>query len=75
MPAKATPAEAETIGVKQLAEHLGTDPRALRAFLRRSKRAVGRGTRYEWKALTDPDVKKVIADWKAAQEKDTPAGQ
>lgn len=70
MPAKtSTPAEAKTIGVKQLAEHLGVEPRVLRAFLRRSKRAVGRATRYEWKSLTDPDAKKVIEEWKAAQEK------
>lgn len=73
MPAKTAPAESKTIGVKELAEHLGTEPRALRAFLRRSKKAVGRGTRYEWESLTDPEAKKVIADWKAAQEKDTPA--
>lgn len=73
MPAKTAPAEPKTIGVKQLAEHLGIDPRALRAFLRRSKRAVGRGTRYEWKSLTDPEAKKVMAEWNAAQEK--PAAQ
>lgn len=62
-------AESKGIGVKQLAEHLGTEPRTLRAFLRKSKRAVGRGTRYEWKSLTDPEAKNVIADWKVAQEK------
>jgi hypothetical protein len=62
------PAKPKTIGVRQLAEHLGTGPRALRAFLRRSKRAVGRGTRYEWKSLTDADAKKVIAEWRSAEE-------
>jgi hypothetical protein len=60
----------EGVGVKQLAEHLDTDPRTLRAFLRRSERAVGRGTRYEWQSLTDPEAKKVIAEWRAAKEKD-----
>jgi transposase len=74
-PAAKTPAKAKTIGVKEIAEHLDVEPRVLRAFLRRSKRAVGRGTRYEWKSLTDPEAKKVIAEWKAAQEKksETPA--
>jgi transposase len=71
MPAKKSPpAEAKTIGVQQLAEHLETDPRTLRAFLRRSKKAVGGGTRYEWKSISDREAKKVIADWKTAQEKE-----
>lgn len=56
-----------TIGVKQLADHLGTDPRKLRAWLRRTERAVGRGTRYACPSLTDPAIKKIAADWKAAQ--------
>jgi hypothetical protein len=72
MPAKTAPAEPETIGVKDLPEHIRTDARALRALLRRSKRAVGRGTRYEWKSLTDPEPTKVIADWMASPEKDQP---
>jgi transposase len=74
-PAAKTSAKPKPIGVKEIAEHLDVEPRVLRAFLRRSKRAVGRGTRYEWKSLTDPEAKKVIAEWKAAQEQkpETPA--
>jgi hypothetical protein len=75
VPAKAAPAEPETIGVKELREHIRTDARALRAFLRRSNRAVGRGTRYEWKSLTDPEPTKVIADWMASPEKDQPTAE
>lgn len=38
--------EPEGVGVKEVAAHLKTDPRSLRAFLRRTERAVGRGTRH-----------------------------
>jgi hypothetical protein len=62
------------IGVKQLADHLKTDPRSLRAFLRRTERGTGRGTRYSWPSLTDAAVKKIAADFKAAQAAPTPAG-
>ncbi|HEU4976246.1 MAG TPA: hypothetical protein VFT50_14225 [Baekduia sp.] len=55
------------IGVAQLADHLGTDARSLRAFLRRTERAVGRGTRYRWSSLKAPEVRKIETDWKAAQ--------
>lgn len=58
-----------TVGVKQLADHLGTEPRKLRGWLRRTERAVGQGTRYEWPSLSDPAVKKLAADWKDSQPK------
>ena len=75
MPAKTAPAEPETIGVKELPEHIRTDARALRAFLRRSKSAVGGGTRYKWNSLTDPEPTKVIADWMASPDKDQPTAE
>lgn len=62
------------IGVTQLAAHLKTDPRSLRAFLRRTERGTGRGTRYSWPSLTDAAVKKIAADWKSPQAAPTPAG-
>ncbi len=43
--------------------------RATKGVVPLPKRAVGRGTRYEWKSLTDPEAKKVIADWGVGQEK------
>ncbi len=67
------PQDAKGIGVKDLAAHLGTDARSLRGFLRRTDRAVGRGERYSWASLTDPAVKKLAADWKAAQASDEAA--
>lgn len=66
--------ETKPIGVKELAAHLKTDPRSLRAFLRRTERAVGRGTRYSWTSLADAGAKKIAADWKAAQSAPAPAG-
>lgn len=58
------------IGVKELAGYLGTEPRSLRLFLRRTQRAVGRGARYSWPSLKAPEVRKIVADFKAAQAKD-----
>jgi hypothetical protein len=63
------------IGVKELAEHLGTDPRTLRGFLRRQDQSVGRGTRYRWGSLKDPAVAKLAAAWKAQAETDTASAQ
>lgn len=64
----------QPIGVKEVAAHLKTDPRSLRAFLRRTERGTGRGTRYSWPSLTDPAVKKIAADWRKAKVAATPAG-
>ena len=64
--AKATTGKA--VGVKDLAEKLGTTPYNLRAFIRlEGLGGVGRGARYEWKSLNDPKVKAIIARWEAAQ--------
>lgn len=52
--AKPRPDEAagsKGVGVKDLAGHVGTEPRVLRAFLRRKQRAVGKGRRYAWPSL------------------------
>lgn len=77
--AKAKPAdkkveEPKGVGVKDLADHLGTEPRLLRAFLRRTQRAVGKGTRYSWPSLNDSAVKKIAADWRKAQAAEAAAG-
>ncbi len=69
------PKQPESIGVKELSAHLGTDARALRAFLRRTQRSVGRGTRYSWPSLKSPELRKIEADWKAAHIGDLGAGR
>jgi len=61
------------IGVKELAEHLGTEPRKLRIFLRKTERAAGKGERYNWPSLKSAEVRKIEADWKAAHSKPEPA--
>lgn len=66
---KADKAKPDGIGVKELADHLGTDARALRGFLRRTGRAVGKGERYTWPSLKAPEVRKIEAEWTAAQAK------
>lgn len=62
-------AKPDGISVKELAAHLGTDARALRGFLRRTGRAVGKGERYTWPSLKSPEVRKIESDWTAAQAK------
>jgi transposase len=54
------------VGIAELAQHLGTEPRTLRVFLRRNKRSVGRGARYSWPSLNDPEAEKIAAEWSAA---------
>ena len=63
------------VGIKEVASHLGTDPRSLRAFLRRTKRAVGRGTSYSWQSLDDPSVEQLHGDWNAtkAEKRERPS--
>ena len=61
------PTSDKSVGIAEVAEHLGTDPRSLRAFLRRTKRAVGRGTSYRWPSLDDPSVEQLHADWTATR--------
>jgi transposase len=55
------------VGVKEVAEHMGAEPRALRAFLRRRGESVGKGTRYSWPSLMHASVKKLADDWAAAR--------
>ena len=57
-----------SIGVKQVAEKLGVEPKDLRKFIRSMDLGVGRGTRYAWPSLADPQVKKIIAAWTKAQK-------
>lgn len=63
------PTEPKGVGIREVAAHLATEPRTLRAYLRRTNRAIGRGSRYTWPSLKDPAVVKLAADWKAAKEK------
>jgi transposase-like protein len=53
------------IGVKELAEKLGTTPHILRAFIRTQDLGVGRGSRYRWTGMGDATVKRIVAAWEA----------
>jgi hypothetical protein len=59
--------KSQPIGVKELSEHLGTDARTLRAFLRKHVGKVGKGSRYSWPSLNDAAVKKLATEFNAAQ--------
>jgi hypothetical protein len=59
-----------TVGIKDIAEKLGVEPRALRAFIRTLDLGVGRGTRYAWPSLSDPTVKRIIREYGKAQAND-----
>ena len=57
------------MGIKQVAEKLGTDPRTLRAFVRTLDLGVGYGSRYAWPSMGDPAVKRIVREWgKAGKE-------
>lgn len=59
------PAQTKTeISVKDLAQKLDTEPRALRAFLRRDHQAAGKGARY---AFDPAAVREISKAWKADQ--------
>lgn len=62
------------IGLKKPADHLKTDPRSLRVFLRPTERGTERGTGSSWPPMTDAAVKKIAADFKKAQAAPMPAG-
>jgi hypothetical protein len=51
-----------------LAEHLQTDPRTLRAFIRGLDLGVGFGSRYTWPSMKDPAVKRIVAAWRKAEK-------
>jgi CO/xanthine dehydrogenase Mo-binding subunit len=59
----ATTTQVTTIGVKQVAEKLGTDPRELRKFIRSMDLGVGFGSRYAWASMADPQVKRIVKAW------------
>jgi hypothetical protein len=65
----AKPARKPGIGVKDVAEHLGTTPLELRKFIRTLDLGVGRGSRYSWSSMSDSTVKRIVAEWenKAAE--------
>lgn len=58
------PQPKQALSVKDLAEKLGTEPRTLRAFLRRTGHGAGKGSRYVFDAAA---IKKVTAAWEAEQ--------
>ena len=66
-PGSEKPAPDKSVGIAEVAEHLGTDPRSLRAFLRRTNQAVGRGTSYSWPSLNDSSVERLRVDWDATK--------
>jgi hypothetical protein len=53
-----TKEEAKAIGAAELAEHLGTDPKELRKFLRSEGQNAGRGKRYEFTAQQVAQIKR-----------------
>jgi len=56
------------INAQTLAEHLHTDARTLRAFIRGLDLGVGFGSRYTWASMKDPQVKRIVAAWRKAQK-------
>jgi hypothetical protein len=57
-----------TVGVKDLAAKLGTEPRDLRRFIRSLDLGVGRGVKYAWPSLTAPEPKRIAAEWAKAHK-------
>jgi len=55
-----------SVGIKEISQKLGTEPKELRKFIRGMELGVGRGTRYAWPSLSDPTVKKIMAAWRKA---------
>ena len=58
-----------TVGVKEVAAKVGTDPRTLRVFLRKQGIGVGSGKRYAWPSMSDPTVRQIVREWGRAQPK------
>jgi hypothetical protein len=56
-------APAKSIGVKELASELDTNPRELRKFLRARDFGVGLGSRYEWPSISDSAVRAIVKAW------------
>lgn len=61
------------VGVKEIAAKVGTEPKVLRAFLRKQGVGVGSGARYAWTSMSDPQVRAILKAWKAAHAE--PKGQ
>lgn len=64
--------QTKTIGIADIAKKLGTEPRTLRAFVRKldADLKVGRGKRYAFASMNDPAVKRIVAAWKKEQSKE-----
>jgi hypothetical protein len=60
----------KSVGVKQLADKLGTTPYELRKVIRSLDLGVGRGTRYAWPSMQSADVKKITRAYEATQQND-----
>lgn len=61
-PAAEKPAVKEGVGVRDLAEDLGREPKSVRAAIRRLKGGaqVGQGGRYSWKSKKDPAYVEIL---------------
>jgi hypothetical protein len=55
-----------TVGMKEIAEKLGTDPRTLRVFVRSLDLRAGKGKRYAFASMSDPTVKRIVKEWEKA---------
>jgi hypothetical protein len=64
--ANSTQQDKPAVTIKDLAAKLGTDAKDLRRFIRGMELGVGRGGRYRWDTLSDPQPKKIAAAWKKA---------
>jgi hypothetical protein len=55
------------VTIKDIAEKVGRDPKAVRAKIRklRGGPVVGRGNRYNWPSMNDPEVKEILASFPA----------
>jgi hypothetical protein len=67
VPASKAPSKA-AVGVAELATKLGTDPRALRKFIRVQGIGVGRGSRYSWPSMASAEVKRIVTAWEGQGE-------
>jgi pyruvate/2-oxoglutarate dehydrogenase complex dihydrolipoamide acyltransferase (E2) component len=61
-PAAEKPAVAEGLTLRDLAEKVGKDPKAVRRQIRkiRGGAQVGQGGRYHWTSESDPDFKELV---------------
>jgi len=60
-----------TIGIAELAAELNIEPKSLRSKIRRlyGGSQVGRGGRYSWPSMKDPQVKEILAKFGAKKSR------